>query len=255
MKKFKALCAYQFKLQMRDLETVFFLVGLPMIFYLVSTYILKGLVGQFGPYTPQDFIIPSYLPIIIANSGVMIFGLKLTLYRERNYFVRYKLLGYKPLEIAVSISVTTLICQSVGIISLLAVAILTNSITIPFSNLHNVLLVILLITLFQFSLGYFLSTILRKTSTYQTIGLLIFFFQMLLGGLTLPPELFGDAITRVIKIINPIVHALYMLRGTWLEGKGILKFPLELAIIGGITVVFGVLASAMEKINYGKRAY
>lgn len=255
MKKLKVLSLYQLKLQMRDLQTMFFLIGLPVAFYLVSAYMLKGMTNYFGAFPPQDFIIPSYIPITIANSGVMIFGLKLTLYREKNYFIRYKLLGFQPLQIAVSISITTVICQFIGILSLLLVAVITNNITIPFNNIINVILAIFIITLFQFSLGYFLSSILKKSAAYQTIGLLVFYFEMVFGGLTLPPELFGRTMTSILEIINPMIHGLYMLRGVWLEGKSILDFPLAFAIMGGLTIVLTIAASTFEKLNYNKKAY
>lgn len=255
MKKLKALSIYQLRLQIRDYQAMFFLIGFPVIMYVIFSNLLKGVTGYNGKVAAIDYLIPSYLPIIIINGGIMMFGLMLTVYKEKNYFIKYKLLGFKPLEIAISVSITIIICEIIGIISLVLFAYFINNITIPINNIVNVLLTILIITAFQFSLGYFLSSIFRKSTVYQTVALIVFYFEMFLGGLTFPPEMFGASMRRVLEIINPIIHGLYMIRGTWIEGKSVLNYPLECGILLGVTGLLCLIASIIDKSNYAKSAY
>lgn len=255
MKKLNSLSIYQLKLQIRDLQAMFFLIIFPVIMYLISNSFLKDMIGYNSNFYATDYLVPAYIPITIINSGVMIFGFTLTLYKEKKYFIKYKLLGFRPIQIAISVSITTIICQLIGILSLVLFAYFVNNIAIPFNNMINVILAILIITVFQFSIGYFLSSIFKKTSVYQTVALIVFYIQMFFGGMTIPPEMFGKAMLKIVKIINPIIHGLYMMRGVWLEKKSILDFPRACIILVGGSIVLVVVASIIEKTNYQKKAY
>ncbi|KAB3532824.1 ABC transporter permease [Alkaliphilus serpentinus] len=249
MNKLGALCFYQFKLQLRDYVNMFFVVAFPVLMFIIFGSILDGLLHYDGISNAIDYLLPSYIPIVITNTAVLIFGTLLVNHKEHNFFIKYKLLGFKPVHVAFALFFSVLIFQFLGIAALILTAVLTNDIALPINNLHNVLIIMITINIFQFALAFFLSTVFNKSAVYQTVALIIFYFQMFLGGMTFPPEMFTETITKMTEIFNPIIHGLYVIRGVWVEGKSILDFPLEMMILLGVSCGLLVLGSKLFNWN------
>lgn len=245
MYKLLTLSQYQFKIQMRDLLNLFFIFVFPPVVYLFFSRILDGSF-EIGT-SAVDFLLPMYIPLIVGNTVLINFGTMLVNHKERNYFIKYKLMGLDPLNIAMALFATVLMFQFLGILVLLSIAVFTSGANLPLSNIENVMMALLLMNIFQFSLTFLLSSFIGRTRQYQAIVMMVYYFQMFLGGMTLPPEFFPKGLRLFTEIFNPVIHGVYVLRGTWIDGKSILDFPKEIAILLGFSAVAIAIGSKFFK--------
>ncbi|MBM7616402.1 ABC transporter permease [Alkaliphilus hydrothermalis] len=243
MKKLNALVTYQFKLQSREFINLFFIIVFPVIMYVFFSNMLAGELFYNGSFEAIDFLLPAYIPIVTTNTILLIFGHMLISHKEHNFFIKYKLMGFKPLQVAGALFLAVFIFQILGIATLIITAVITNGVRLPIDNLFQVLLILLLINFFQFTVTFCVGSIFTKSSTYQSVALIIFYFQMFLGGMTFPPEMFPEKIRLFSQIFNPIIHGLHMMRGIWIMGKSIWDYPVQLTIllgVSGILLLIGI---------------
>ena len=243
-----ALASYQFRLFRRDFLTLFFALAFPVLMFIIFSN-LFGSQEATGGVAIQQYLVPSYIPIIIINTLFMSFGLLMVTYKEHGYFLKYKVMGLNPIQVAISIFLAVIILQLFGIGLLAVMAVITKGITIPFGNMVNVTLTIVLINLFEFAIAFFLSALFLKARTYQALALILFYFQMFLGGLTFPPEMFGNVLRNVMEIINPVIYGLYMMRGVWVEGASFISYGKEILILTAISVVFIAAGTKLFRWN------
>lgn len=218
-----------------------------MIMYIFFSNILAEEVYYDGTMAAIDFLLPAYIPLIISNTVIIIFGQILVTHVECNFFIKYKLLGYKPVHVAGTLFISVLLFQAIGITVLIATAVIAHGVTIPIDNLINVLVVLAIINLLQFAISFFLSSIFTKSASYQSIALIVFYFQMFLGGMTLPPEVFPRSILLFSEIFNPVIHGVYALRGVWIMGDNVLKYSLELLVVIGVSILLITVGSKFFK--------
>lgn len=235
-----ALTTYQFRLGTRYYMNLFFIIVFPAMMYIFFSNILAGEVYNDETMAAIDFLLPAYIPLIISNTVIVIFGQTLVNYVDYNYFIKYKLLGYKPVQVAGSLFVSMLFFQAIGIATLIATAVITKGVTIPVNNLLNIIIVIGLINILQFAIAFLLGSFFNKPTSYQSIAMIFFYFQMFLGGMTLPPEVFPESVVIFSKIFNPIIHGVYALRGVWMMGHSIFDYTLQLSIV--IAFSIGLIA-------------
>jgi len=116
-----------------------------------------------------------------------------------------------------------------------------------FTQLYGLYLVLMIINLSQYSIALLISSITTKSATYQSISLIILNFQMFLGGLTFPPEMFPDLLLKIVKFLNPIYYALIAMRGVWTENITVFNFYKELGIVLLVTVTFIIIAMMVKR--------
>ncbi|QNO13484.1 ABC transporter permease [Alkalicella caledoniensis] len=247
MNKLMALISYQFKLQTRDFMNLFFIIAFPMIMYIFFSNLLEGEVYYEGTLKAIDFLLPAYIPLIISNTVVLIFGQMLANHVEFNFFIKYKLLGYKPVQVAGSLFLSVLLFQAVGIATLILTAVVSKGVSIPLGNMFNIVLVLSIINILQFAIAFFLSSVFSKSTSYQSVAMIVFYFQMFLGGMTLPPEMFPARILLIAEVFNPIIHGVYALRGVWIQGHSVLQYPMQLLIVLGASIVLIAIGSKFFK--------
>jgi len=156
-------------------------------------------------------------------------------------------MGYKPIQVALTLFISVLIFQLMGITTLILTAIITKGAIFPIDNLIQIILILFIINIFQFALSFFLASLFNKSAAYQSVAMIVFFYQMFLGGMTFPPEMLPQRIRMLSEIFNPIIHGLYVMREIWVMGRSVLEFPLEVGILLGTSAVFILLGSKMFK--------
>lgn len=247
MTRVQALGRYQLKIQIRNFKGIFFAIIFPTIMFLIFSNLLGGMFNPDTNISIKDYLVPAYIPIIVINTIVMTFGFLLVSYKEHKYFIKYKLLGLKPIEIAASLFFAVFLFQIVGILFLVLVAYITKDVIIPYNNMLNVIAAIGIINFFEFSLAFFLGAIIGNSGTYQAVAVIVFYFQMFLGGLTFPPEMFNSTVRTIMEFINPVIHGLYILRGVWTEGQTIFYYMKEIGILVGLSMLMILIASRSFK--------
>ena len=223
---------------------------LGLLMPILSFYIFYGLMKDINlqnniPIT--EYLLPAFLIIIVCNAVLNIFGDYYIAYEESGALIQYRTLGLGKYTIIFAIFSAVLIFEALVTFALLLFSHYISDISIPFSNFFNIVIALLLINLYQLSISLLLSTFSGKTSSYTSIALLIFNFQMFLGGLTFPPEILPDYLSFITKHFNPIYFGLVLMRGVWVEGKNVFDYPKEIGLLIFISLVFLVLSNIIAK--------
>lgn len=230
--------AFQFKLIIRDFKLTLLGFLMPVFMFYIFSNLFKG--QNFGPANINivDYLIPAFIPIIIINSVMLIFGQYYIMYREQDTLLKYKLLGMKNHQLTLAIFIPSFILQIMAIILLIFTGVIFQNITVPIGNLYNVFLAILIINFFEYSLTNLLLSFISNSTSYQSISVLLFNYQMFVGGLTFPPELFPKSFQFVLEYLNPIYYGLIIMRNVWTKEENIINFPKEIIILLLFSIVF-----------------
>ncbi|BDD38865.1 hypothetical protein GUT183_11030 [Streptococcus ruminantium] len=241
------LSKHQTKMLMRNSKSTIVGFLVPVIMFFVFSNLLGSYSIDSTGRTITEYLIPAYIPIIIINAVVVIFGQYYILYKERGDLLKYKLMGISSVTVASAIFFSTIIFQVIATALLVAVGYFTKGVAFPLANIPSILIALIILNFYQFSIAYFVVSLLSKSTTYQSIAAVIFYFQMFLGGLTFPPEMFPDVLKKVMYFINPIVYGLQIMRGVWTDGEIIFNFGKEIAILVVVSVSLVLLGSFVNK--------
>lgn len=241
------LSKHQTKMLMRNSKTTIIGFLIPVIMFFIFSNLLSSMTVPDTGTSIVNYLIPAYIPIIVINAVVVIFGQYYMLYKERGDLLKYKLIGIKPVVVASGIFFSTIIFQILAIALLVGVGRLSKGLVIPVANMPAILAALALINFYQFSLAYFIVALMKKSTTYQSVALVVFYLQMFLGGLTFPPEMFPAFLKQLVYIFNPIVHGLEIMRGVWTDGASITSFPLEAGVLFGVSLVLIAVGSQVNK--------
>ncbi|WP_440111688.1 ABC transporter permease [Paenibacillus sp. QZ-Y1] len=168
--------------------------------------------------------------------------------------MKYKLLGLNSFTVSFGMFLATLVFQIIATLLLIIFAVTTKGVSIPYDNIISVILMVMLINLYQFSIVILLTALVDKSTTYQSIALIIFYIQIFLGGLTFPPEMFPQVVRNIVYVFNPIIYGLEAMRGIWTDGHSIFVYAKEfliLLLVSTFLISIGLLlAKKREKIQY-----
>lgn len=219
----------------------------PVIMFIVFSNLLDGVSVPGTGRSIVEYLVPAYIPIIIINAVVVIFGQYYILYKERGDLLKYKLMGINPIIVATALFFSTIIFQLIAICLLIAVGNISKGVPLPNSNILSILAALIIINIYQFSLAYLIVSLTRKSTTYQSIAMVIFYIQMFLGGLTFPPEMFPSLLKRIIYVANPIIYGLEIMRGVWTDNVLITQYSKEVGILLSVSAVLLAVGTIVNK--------
>ncbi len=179
---------------------------MPVLMFIIFSNVFVDIGVDNTEFTIVDYLLPAFIPIIIINAVIVIYGQYLASYEEQGNLLKYRLLGLNNVTISFGIFIATLIFQVAAILILIITAIIATDVPIPYDNVLSVILVLTVINLFQFAIAYLVTAVTSKSATYQSIALILFNYQMFLGGLTFPPEMFPDFLRTLVEYVNPIYY-------------------------------------------------
>jgi len=248
MNKFLLFSRFQLKIVLRDYKGA--LIGFLMP--LLSFVIFGNLFSQpdadmYGGVNIVPYLIPAFTLIIIVNAVLLMFGQYYANYREQGTLLKYKLLGLSDSFVTVSIFLSTIVFQILAITLLVILGNVTQNVSIPYTNLISIGIGLVIINLYQYALSLILQALVKNSTAYGSLALLLFNFQMFLGGLTFPPEILPEFLMNVVKYCNPIYYGLIMFRGIWTDEKSILDFWQEGLILIIVTIVMIFVSYLLNK--------
>lgn len=252
MRKLFIFTKYQTMLLLRNYKSTIVGFLLPVVMFFIFSNLLSQLEVEGTGRTIVDYLVPAFLPIIIINAVLVIYGQYYMLYKEQGNLLKYKLLGINSFSVLFGIFVATLVFQFIATMLLVIFGVVTKGITVPYDNFLSVLLMILITNFYQFALVVFLSSIINKSTTYSSVSLVIFYVQIFLGGLTFPPEMFPDIVKQIVYVFNPIIYGLLAMRGLWTDGNSIMIYGKEVLILLLVAVgliLIGTLISKKREKN------
>lgn len=248
MNKTLIMLNYQMKLLFRNSKSLIMGFSIPAIMF----FIFSNLLGKYrinGTFSIIDFLVPAYIPIIIINGAILIYGQNFIVYKENGSLLKYKLLGVSKFNLSLSMYVASMIFQILATLILIIFARFTKEILFPVDNILLIILAFLVINIFEFSLAFLLTSFINKSVTYQGVSLIVFYYQIYLGGLTFPPEMFPEFLYKIVLYFNPIIYGLKVMRSFW-SGGGLdysnLKYLMILLIYSAFFIILG-------KIRYSKK--
>ena len=249
MKKLISLIKYNTTILFRDMNSILFAFLMPIGFYVLFGSMLKNV--ETAGASMGELLVPLYTIIIIGNAVLNVFGSYYGQARENGNLVKYKFLGINELMYAGSLYIATLIFQLLVIVSFLIFTRVYAGIVFPAAQLLPVMVMLIVINLYQFAVSYFLNAIIRKSSLYNSVSLTFYMFQMFLGGLTFPLEMFPKFLREIIYIVNPIIYGRDALIDVWADHKSLAETASNvwtlIAVSAGLLVVGSVINRLAQK--------
>ncbi|WP_020616195.1 ABC transporter permease [Paenibacillus daejeonensis] len=213
MKTSLSLTKYHLKLLFRDLPSVLMAFLMPIGFYVLFGYMLQD--ANVNNNSLTDLLIPLYIIIIIGNAVFNVFGVLYVNAKESGNLQKFKFLGVSELRFSFTLFVATLVFQLVVIISFILFTYFFDGSVFPQDKLLPILATLCVILVFHFAAVFFLVSLLKKSTAYNPIALTLFMYQMFLGGLTFPLQMFPEFLQKAIYYINPIIYGRDALLTAW----------------------------------------
>jgi len=193
------------------------------------------IVGTRATFSYIDFIYPGIVIFVIFMTGLFGIGLDLTWLKERGILKRIYVTAFPKSKFITSyiISKLYLIILQVTLITLMAKFVYKttiNPLSLPF--IGYTLLTILCLS----SLGFFLASVSKSTTSANAISQILNFPLQFLGGIYFPVVGLPWAI-RWIVIINPITYLASGIR----DALGIMKSPYPLSITIAVPIIWTIV--------------
>jgi ABC-2 type transport system permease protein len=238
MNEMRALIATEAKLLFR--EPVYWLVVI-----LLPTAILVIFGSIFGPSEPDpalgglrfvDVFVPSLVVITVATLGIQTLPIRLATYREKGVLRRLSTTPAHPFRLLIAQFVVYTVTAVIALGLLVVVANVAFGVPWPQEPLAYLAAFVLGLSSL-FAIGLLLAAVAPSSGIATAIAIPMFFVVMLLGGVYLPRYFLPEVLITIGDFTPPGVQGL---QDAWL---GTAPQLLPLAVLAGITVVVGALAS------------
>ncbi|GGO11819.1 ABC transporter permease [Micromonospora parathelypteridis] len=240
MHAFRQILRIEARLYLRDLPTLFTIVGLPTLILVVLGLIpsLRRPDPNFDGQTFVSYFAPSLLVVTLAMVGVNILPSVLATYRERGVLRRLATTPANPAALLAAQLVLALTGILVSALLLVVVARLAFGVPLPRHPL-GFTLAFVLGTAALLALGLLVAAVARTAKAGQALAVPLFLVVMFFGGVYLPRFLLPDVVARIGDYTPPGVQALL---DAW---TGTSPQPLHLAIMAVIAVAAGAGAAKL----------
>ncbi len=230
-----------FKLYLREPSGTFFTLAFP----LMMLFLFGGLNGNaphkdWGGYGMVDVMLPGYIALIIATTGLPALIITMAGARERGILRRLRATPLLPQTILTAQVLTLLAMTMVGVTILIVTARLVFHVRFD-GNPFSVFCAFLLGSFSFFALGFVLAGFATTARTGLMLSNMVFYPMIFLSGATIPIQAFPKWLHPYMAIL-PLYHVVSLVRGLWF-GDPWSKHLTEVAILVAIMVA-GVLISA-----------
>lgn len=251
MKKSLSLTKYHLKLLFRDTSSVLMAFLLPIFFYILFGFMLQNV--DVGGNALSDLLVPLYIIIIIGNAVLNVFGAFYVGAKESGNMQKFKFMGVGELSFSFTLFAATLLFQLVVILCFILFVFFYNGVLFPFGQLLPILATLGVIQAFHFAVAFCLASLLRKSSAYNPIALTFYMFQMFLGGLTFPMEMFPQFLQKAIYFVNPIVYGRNALLAAWTGDDAIGHVVRDNLILLGFALALVVIGLAVNRLVWTRK--
>lgn len=251
MKPVISLTKYNFKLLFRDKSSVLMAFLMPIGFYILFGYMLQNV--EFSGSSLSDLLIPLYIIIIIGNAVISVFGTFYVQARESGNLQKFKFMGVSELIFSFTLFVATFAFQLIVIVAFIVFTYFYKGTVFPVQNMFPVLVTLAIIEIFHFAVTFLLTSILRKASIYNPISLAFYMFQMFLGGLTFPIEMFPQFLQKLVYYINPVIYGRNALLAAWTGNSAFGSVVKDNVILLAISVVLVIVAVCVQRFIFAQK--
>lgn len=242
---FRTLTMFEWRLQIRNFLTVFFALIFPVMMLLIFGTMYGNEPTPFtGGFGTVDTLLPGYLCLIIAVTGLMSLPLALAGYREQKILKRFRATPIQPPQILLAQLIVNSIITLAGVLILLIAGKLVFNLGF-YGSLWEVAIAFLLSLFSVFSLGLFIAGVAKNGQMATTLAYVIYFPMLFLSGASMPLYMMPKSVILISKAL-PLTYGVRLLGGVWLGGH-LWDYGLELAVLTGTTLLFGALAAKFFK--------
>ena len=240
MNRFMMISRIEFKLMLRNFMTVFF----ALVFPVMMLAIFGGMYGNkptefMHGFGTVDIMVPSYICMIVAVTGIMSLPLTVAQYREKKILKRFMASPISPMDILYSQVFVNFILTVAGMIILIVIGKVAFDLHFP-GNILWAALAFILVTMSIFSLGLVIAGVSPDGKSANVISYLIYFPMLFLSGAAMPMEIMPKTIVTISKIL-PLTYGVDLLKGIWL-GQNNTKCLLDIAVLTGILIICSVVS-------------
>jgi ABC-2 type transport system permease protein len=240
MKSFWKLTLTEFKLYFRFPLAAFFTLALmPMLLLLLGAIFGNAPAPQFEGKGFLDFAVPGFIAMVIAISSIMALPMAVTTYRERGILRRYRATPVSPAAVLGAQLVTQFAMTFLGMLILILIGKALFHIQFA-GSIGSVLAAFSLGCLSFFSIGMMLAGVFPNARAGTILGNVLLQPMIYLSGVTIPREVMSEGMQQAIRL-NPLTHVATLMQGMW-SGDSWSQHQTEVVILGGVMVVFGILA-------------
>jgi ABC-2 type transport system permease protein len=229
------LAVTELKLFLRDPASTIATIALP-----VAIVVVFGMIAH--PSTNDDPVL-TYFPTMALALGLAQLALNLTpttlaTYREKGILRRMSTTPMPPSRVLLAQLLISLGLAAVAVVLVIVVGHFGFQFDLP-QNAGGFLASIVLACTALFSVGLVVAAVAPSAKAATGIGVGLFFFSLVFGGVFMPAEVLPPFLLHVGDY-TPLGAAMQSLRASW---GGTMPEPLHLAVLGGYTVVAGALAA------------
>ena len=241
MRSFRQLAYVNLKLFIREpIATFFTLAFPPLLVLLFGAMYGNDPHPMFGGYGSMDISMPAYTALILGTVGFMSVPINISGYRETGILRRFKATALRPFTYILADVLANLVMTLLGMLGLVLVGWLLYRVQFE-GQVIMVALAVVYCGLAMFAIGYSIASLAPNARGAQVIGMVIFYPMMFLSGAAIPLEVMPETIQKVADFL-PLTYVVRLLRGLWF-GNTLGDHLLEIAVIGGVLLVFTTLAA------------
>ncbi len=222
---------YLLKIGFRDYLNVFYLVVLPFVFFVIN---------RKNVFNDQATFLLISIPMIILTAVIFNFGSTIKSYKEHQFFIKYKLLGLKPLEVTLGVFLYTLVIQLLSIVFMLTIGALFFDLIMDVKFFLVLTLMFFLVNLLEFAIVILVTSIPFRSSNYMLVAQILYFYQLFLGLFLLDGMFNKPVLAYIFALLNPFTSILKTTASILADNKSLFDFPLELGslLIISFTLIF-----------------
>lgn len=168
MKNSIALAIYLFTIQRKNMMSIFFMFLLPLVAFYFNVH-KSGVSIE---------LINSFVAIAPIQMVLFQFGNTIVSYKESGSLIKYQLLGFKPIQMFLGVGLSTLIFEAVYVVLLLGTSVLFTGISLEGLILLNILGLVMLLNIFEFSLVLLLMGVTKNWNQYNMYSTIAFYMQI-----------------------------------------------------------------------------
>jgi len=243
-----------FKLALRDRETLFFAYLLPIFFL----FLFGGIFARGHPKAVAK-LLPGLLCISAMSAGLFGLSIGLVTARERGILRRYRLTPISPWTLISSEMVSIFIIVHTSLLLQIGLAMAVYRFRV--AGNPGALFVMLSVGALAFlAIGYVIAAVADNVKTAQVLGNILFFPLMFLGGAAIPREFLPPALQKIAGML-PSGYLIDGLDGIINKGTGLAAAAGPLLVLSLTAVVALAVAAKLfrwesgEPLSAEKRAW
>lgn len=218
MRALQNLTIMELKLFLREPAAAFFTLALPLALLLLNGSVTGNAPqADLGGVGIVDLMVPGFVALVIATSGLNILPGVIASYRERGILRRYRATPLRPATLIAAQVATQVAVATLGLALLIAVAVVLFDLRAPASPLGVAVAYVLSVLGFC-ALSFVLASLAPTARTASAVAAALYFPMIFLSGATWPREALPAFAVRVGDVL-PLTYVVRALSSPW-HGQG-----------------------------------